>query len=121
MEAVKIFLPHRSVVNVISLIRQGFSSKVLPFLPHLYLIQIIDAAHSLHESPPTIRTLTGSKRLGVLFFLTDTPKGFSLKGLLPVRARRDKLAPVIDTLAKWGLIVILSAWSHCKGPALDRV
>lgn len=49
------------------------------------------------------------------FFLTDTPKGFSLKGLLPVRARRDKLAPVIDTLAKWGLIVILSAWSHCKG------
>lgn len=51
----------------------------------------------------------------VFFFLTDTPKGFSLKGLLPVQARRDKLAPVIDTLAKWGLIVILSAWSHCKG------
>lgn len=68
LKAVKIFLPHRSVVNDISLIRQGFSSQVLPFLPHLYLLQIIYVAHSLHESPPSIRTLTGSKWLGVLFF-----------------------------------------------------
>lgn len=52
---------------------------------------------------------------GVLLFLTDTPKGFSLEGFLHRRARRNHLAPVIDAVAKWKLIVIPGAWSHCKG------
>lgn len=42
----------------------------------------------------------------VLLFLTDTPKGFSVEGLLHRRAKRNQLAPVIDAVEKWKLIVI---------------